>query len=123
MRTFQRLPCGRWNVLDYDKSATLTEMLPIRLLNVSSLRHKVGICFRLLAAAVGGYVLAQTVAIYIGLALPIPKAEAVMTGFMLSFILHLAAILWVFAAQTAWRAWLGLLLPSALFTAGSWVLR
>ncbi|NER59303.1 DUF3649 domain-containing protein, partial [Pseudomonas sp. MAFF212428] len=41
-------------------------------------------------------------------------ADAVVTGMMLSFLFYLVAILWCFACRSAWQAWLGVLLPSAV---------
>ena len=33
-------------------------------------------------------------------------------GSMLSFVFYVLAFLWCFACRSAWRAWLGVLLPS-----------
>jgi hypothetical protein len=45
-----------------------------------------------------------------------------MAGMLLSFAVYAAAILWVFAALTARRAWLGVLLPVGVCGALSWLL-
>jgi hypothetical protein len=51
----------------------------------------------------------------------------VITGMMSSFVFYLLAVLWCFACRTAWRAWCGVMLPSALFAAlagvGVWMAR
>lgn len=75
----------------------------------------VGIASRVGAAAFGGYALAAAVAGFLALALPMPRAEAVMTGTMVSFAVYVGAVLWVFAASSAGRAWLGLAVPTAFF--------
>ncbi|NWE37235.1 DUF3649 domain-containing protein, partial [Pseudomonas gingeri] len=31
-----------------------------------------------------------------------------------SFVFYLLAVIWCFACRTAWRAWFGVLLPSAV---------
>jgi len=41
------------------------------------------------------------------------RGEAVLTGMMLSFIVYATAVIWVFAASSALRAWAGLLVVSA----------
>jgi len=74
------------------------------------------------AAIVGGYALASAVAVFLGAVLPLPRAEAVLAATLLSFAIYTGAVIWVFAARDARRAWLGLLLPAALLTlAGLWL--
>ena len=72
------------------------------------------IASRVLAAGAGGYALATTAAIALAAALPLPHADAVMTGILLTFALYVAAIMWSFAAATAMRAWLGIGVAIAL---------
>ncbi|MCO6417751.1 DUF3649 domain-containing protein [Siccirubricoccus sp. KC 17139] len=80
-----------------------------------------GVLSRILAAVVGGYALGALVAIACALLLPFARSEAVITGMMLSFAAYAGAVLWAFAARSAWRAWAGLLLPALLLAAASWV--
>jgi hypothetical protein len=75
---------------------------------------------RAVAAALGGYALATLASIALAGVLPLPRAEAVLTATMASFALYAAAIVWAFAARTAARAWLGILLPGALAGALAW---
>jgi hypothetical protein len=42
------------------------------------------------------------------------RADAVMASTLFSFTVYTCAVLWVFAARSAARAWLGLLLPAAM---------
>ncbi len=71
---------------------------------------------RVMAAIVGGYLLANLAAILLSYILPMQQADAVLTGMLLSFLVYAGAVLWVFAAKTAWLAWIGLMTPS-LFSA------
>ena len=67
---------------------------------------------RIVAAVLGGYALAALTSVAT-LALPMERGEAVLTGMMLSFIVYAIAVIWVFAASSALRAWAGLLVVSA----------
>lgn len=75
-----------------------------------------GVAARAVAAVAGGYALAAAVAIA-ATALPGPRAEAAMIGIMLGFVAYTLAMVWAFAARSAWRAWAGLLVPAALLAA------
>lgn len=78
------------------------------------LSYRLAVTSRSLAALLGGYLLASMASVCITLLLPMPKADAVVTGMMLSFLFYLVAILWCFACRSAWHAWLGVVLPSAV---------
>lgn len=69
---------------------------------------------RVVAAVIGGYALSAATAICLALLLPMARAEAVLAGTMLSFVIYVSAALWVFAAASATRAWIGLVLSAAL---------
>lgn len=77
------------------------------------LSYRLAVTSRSLAALLGGYLLAAMASVCITLLLPMPKADAVVTGMTLSFLFYLVAILWCFACRSAWHAWFGVLLPSA----------
>ncbi len=79
-----------------------------------SLSHRLGVTSRSLAALFGGYLLASMASIAITLLAPMSRVDATMTGMMLSFVFYLLAFIWCFACRSAWRAWLGVLLPSLL---------
>jgi uncharacterized membrane protein len=49
------------------------------------------------------------------------RADAVMTATMLSFAIYACAVIWVFAARDAWRAWIGLGLPTLALAAAYWL--
>ena len=76
------------------------------------LSYRLAVTSRSLAAVFGGYLLAAMASVCIPLLLPVPRAEAVISGMMLSFLFYLVAFLWCFACRSAWQAWLGVLVPS-----------
>ncbi|WP_050479166.1 DUF3649 domain-containing protein [Herbaspirillum rhizosphaerae] len=79
-----------------------------------ALRYRFAVASRAVAAIAGGYALAATAAALLAVALPMAPAEAVIAATLTSFIVFCCAVLWVFAARTAWRAWAGIVLPGAL---------
>ncbi len=74
---------------------------------------------RILAALFGGYALAALAGIAAA-ALPIQKAEAVLTGMMLTFLVHAGAVVWVFAVRSATRAWVGLIVATVPLVIAGW---
>lgn len=77
-------------------------------------RQRWSVVSRIAAAVLGGYALATALSIALAGIMSGPRADAVLAATILSFTIHLAAILWAFAARCAGRAWLGLLVPTAL---------
>ncbi|MBB3228082.1 uncharacterized membrane protein YjjP (DUF1212 family) [Luteibacter sp. Sphag1AF] len=88
---------------------------------VSRTRIWPGVASRAVAAMVGGYALAAAFSAFVAV-LPGNRAELTMTGLLLSFAVYACAVIWVFAARTAWRAWLGLIVPGACLALGLWLL-
>lgn len=84
--------------------------------------HRRTIVYRTVAAIGGGYAFANVTSIFLARVLPLPPAEAVMTAVLLSFCSYTVAIVWVFAARTAIRAWIGLLMLATLFAGMAWVI-
>jgi len=76
------------------------------------LSYRLAVTSRSLAALLGGYLLASMVSICVALLAPMPQVDATLTGLLLSFVFYLLAFIWCFACRSAWRAWLGVLLPS-----------
>lgn len=89
--------------------------------------YRLAVTSRVLAAVIGGYLMASLAAICLALWLPTSLADAVVTGMMSSFVFYLLAVLWCFACRTAWRAWAGVMVPSALLATlagiGFWMAR
>ncbi|MDR2261760.1 MAG: iron transporter [Azoarcus sp.] len=80
------------------------------------------IASRALAALLGGYALASAFTAFFSLALPLHPGEAVLTASLLGFVVYVAAVISVFGAGSAARAWGWMLGPSLLLTAGTWLL-
>ncbi|MFI7855963.1 DUF3649 domain-containing protein [Pseudomonas promysalinigenes] len=78
------------------------------------LSYRLAVVSRSLAALLGGYVLASLFSVCLALLLPLPQVDATLTGLMLSFVIYVLAFIGCFACRSAWRAWLGVLLPSVL---------
>lgn len=78
----------------------------------ATLMFRLGVASRTLAAIAGGYVLSALVATVSAIYFPGTRAEAAIFGMLASFVIYTMAVMWVFAVRTAWRAWLGLLLPA-----------
>lgn len=79
--------------------------------------YRLAVTSRVLAALFGGYLLAALASICLSLWLPMPRAEAVVSGMMTSFLVYLVAVLWCFASRSAWQAWLGLAVPGLVLAA------
>ncbi len=79
----------------------------------------VGILSRLFAAVLGGYGLASALAVFLATAWPAVRAEAVLTGVLWSFALHVLAVIWSFSPLSLGRVWLGLLVPTVVLAAAS----
>ncbi|MFT3801843.1 MAG: DUF3649 domain-containing protein [Burkholderiaceae bacterium] len=80
-------------------------------------RYRRAVASRALAAIGGGYALAAATAAGLGLMLAqagMPRADAVLTATMLSFVVHAIAALWAFGCATTRRAWLGIVLPAVV---------
>lgn len=86
----------------------------------SPARHRLGIAARTLAAIAGGYALAAFTTTALALSLRLPRSEAVMIATLPSFLLFAAAVVWAFAARTAWRAWAGILAPTLAAAGVTW---
>lgn len=74
---------------------------------------------RIVAAIGGGYALAALTSIAAVL-LPMDKFQGVLTGMMLSFIVYVGAVIWVFAVRSATRAWVGLLAAAVPLALAAW---
>ncbi len=70
-----------------------------------SLRYRLAVTSRVLAAAVGGYALTAAIGTLLSLLIPMERAQAVETGTFLSFAVYAAILCWVFHVRSATRAW------------------
>jgi len=91
-----------------------------------SLGYRLAVTSRILAALFGGYLVAALTSVCVSQWMPMARADAVITGMLLSFLAYLVVVLWCFACRTAWQAWIGVLLPGALlgaaFACGRWLI-
>ncbi len=78
----------------------------------AALTYRLGVASRALAAIGGGYALSALAATVSAIYFPGTRAEAAIFGMLLSFLIYTLAVMWVFAVRSAWRAWLGLLIPA-----------
>ena len=79
--------------------------------------YRLAVTSRVLAAVLGGYIVAALASVSLTLWVPMARADAVVTGMMTSFLAYLGAVIWCFACRSAWRAWLGLIVPSLVLAA------
>jgi hypothetical protein len=82
------------------------------------LQYRLGIASRAIAAIFGGYGVTALTTALLAVILPMVRIDAVLTATLLSFTVYTCAVLWVFAASSAFRAWLGLVLPAAVLGLG-----
>ncbi|MHC8375600.1 DUF3649 domain-containing protein [Pseudomonas sp. MDT1-16] len=81
--------------------------------------YRLAVTSRVLAAVLGGYLVAALASVSLTMWLPMARDEAVVTGMMSSFLVYLVAVLWCFACRSAWQAWFGLIVPSVVLAAVS----
>jgi hypothetical protein len=74
---------------------------------------------RIMAAVFGGYGLGALTSVA-ALALPMSRAEAVLTGMLSSFVVCTMAVVWVFAVRSATRAWMGLAVAAISLLLAAW---
>ncbi|KDR32289.1 MULTISPECIES: DUF3649 domain-containing protein [Caballeronia] len=74
---------------------------------------------RIVAAIFGGYALAALASVA-ALALPMSKPQAVLTGMLVSFVVYVCAVIWVFAVRSARRAWSGLAFIAVPLLMAAW---
>jgi hypothetical protein len=75
--------------------------------------YRLGVLSRTLAAAAGGYALMIAFDAALTFLLPIGRRTAFLYSVQAGFLVYTLAIIWAFAARTASRAWLGLLVAMA----------
>lgn len=76
---------------------------------------------RIFTAVVGGYAFANTASILLSTALPVFRGEAVVIGFLLTYVFYTVAIMWVFGDSNWKRSCAGVWLLSLLFGGIHWL--
>lgn len=84
--------------------------------------YRLQVLSRIVAATVGGYALASAATVLLTLLWPLPKGQAVLATNMLGFVWYTLAVMWVFSTKSATRAWVGMVLPTALIALLSFLL-
>jgi len=78
---------------------------------------------RCLAAALGGYALANALPVAVAAGLRgMARSDAVLVAMQLSFVVYGGAVMWAFAARSACAAWSGLAWPALLAGLVAWAL-
>lgn len=77
-------------------------------------RYRLQVLSRIVAATVGGYALAAAATVLLTVLWPLPRSQAVLAANMLSFVWYTIAVMWVFSTKSATRAWVGMVLPTAV---------
>jgi hypothetical protein len=94
--------------------STRHRWLPV---NREGLLYRGGVLVRALVAILGGYLFSALLAAVLAVYLPADRLEASLTGTLVAVTVYPCAVMWVFAARTALRAMLGLLLPCVALAA------
>jgi hypothetical protein len=87
------------------------------------MKYRLSVASRAIAAIGGGYAVAALSTALLASLLPMTRSDAVITATLLSFTVYTCAAIWVFAARSAWHAWLGLVAPGVLLGLGLLVCR
>ncbi|RDI06596.1 DUF3649 domain-containing protein [Comamonas sp. AG1104] len=84
--------------------------------------YRWSVASRVVAAALGGYALASAATVLLALLWPVPRAQGVLWATMLSFAIYTVAVIWVFCARSATRAWAGMAVSTAVCAGLAWLL-
>lgn len=68
-------------------------------------RHRWNVASRSVLAVFGAYAVAALAAASLSVALPGPRAQAVMAATMFAFLLYCALVIWAYSAANLRRAW------------------
>ncbi|MEM9305182.1 MAG: hypothetical protein AAGE01_23935 [Pseudomonadota bacterium] len=75
---------------------------------------------RVIAAAIPGFILANTVSILFGFIMPGSTADGAAWGTIMAYAFYTCIIIWVFSVKRLRTVWLGLSGGIALTSAGAW---
>ena len=80
-------------------------------------RYRLAVTSRIIAALVGGYLVAYASAALLTVVLPMSRINRAVTASLLSFVVWAVVAIWVFAARSAWRGWWTLLAAGGVMLA------
>lgn len=87
-----------------------------------TLRYRLAVAARALAAIVGGYAVASTATILLSAVLPLARVDRILIATSSSFIFMTLAVMWSFYVTHWWRSWLDLFVVSLILGGiGYWV--
>lgn len=86
-----------------------------------SLRYRLSVFSRAVAATVGGYGFTTALSVLVSRMVPMSRSEGVTTALLLSFVIYACAVMWAFSARTALRAWGGLALSACIAAVAWWL--
>jgi hypothetical protein len=90
------------------RSIPASEARPARPLPATGLRYRAAVASRAVAAIGGGYLLSSLATRAFALGLPLSPVDNVVAATLVGLAVYPCAAMWVFAAASATRAWLGL---------------
>lgn len=85
-------------------------------------RYRWSVASRVLAAVIGGYSLTSAATVLLALVWPLPQADAILAATMLSFILYVGILVWIFSVKRLQTIWLGLFIMTVICLGLSWAL-
>ncbi|SEG84803.1 hypothetical protein [Marinobacterium lutimaris] len=88
----------------------------------SGIRYRLAVTARVLLALVGGYILTSAILILLALVWPLPKAQALAASTMLSFLVYVAVVIWIFSVKRLRNVCAGLLISTLLCVGLIWLL-
>jgi len=83
------------------------------------LRRNSAIISRIVAAALGGYLLTSAASVLIAFLLPMTHAHAVLTMLLMSFAIWSAVVIWVYATPSLKKIWTVIGIGLAISLSGS----
>lgn len=86
----------------------------------ADIRYRLSVASRVLAAMVGGYLLAAAIRLLLTLVSPVEPAG--MGANLAIYAIHTAILLWAFHTRNATRAWVWLIAWTAVVYAACWLL-
>ncbi|MBB6245490.1 hypothetical protein [Rhodanobacter sp. A1T4] len=85
--------------------------------------YRLAVASRIIAALVGGYLVAYASAALLTVVLPMSRINRVVTASLLSFVVWTVVAIGVFAARNAWRCWWPLLAGGGVMLVLAFVFR
>ena len=83
-----------------------------------ALSRQVDVIARTVAAIAGGYVFSAILATVMAVALPFPRAQAVITGMLVAILAYAGVVIWAFSVRSPLKLWawlVGLSAAGAIF--------